>query len=174
MHSLTLIFSAISEASWRSNLNVDKPNRTRSPSSEDEVLPNPAVPGRANRNGNWRSTTPTLSSSPKASPTITHNTAIHVPAPAPTTPPPVVASEKEVGQPIIVKEDPPVQSIVEELRRPAFVEHQIRPSTPPVNKKASTTPTVNNKDKKAMVASVTTEKSWMKVVKLSREEQDEM
>lgn len=46
----------------------------------------------------------------------------------------------------------------------AFVEHRA-PA-----KKAVAVP----KEKKAMVAPVTTEKSWMKILKLSKEEQDEM
>lgn len=49
------------------------------------------------------------------------------------------------------------------MTRPTFVEQR----TPPITKKVT-------KEKKAMVAPVTTEKSWMKVLKLSKEEQDEM
>ncbi|KAI9270123.1 hypothetical protein EDC94DRAFT_598181 [Helicostylum pulchrum] len=113
------------DSSWRSNV----PERRRSPSSEDEVVPTNHV-GRSIKESSWRSN---VSAVPK-------------------TPPPVSVPDVVVVKPTIA---------VEELRRPAFVEHQNRPASV-------------KKEKKTMVAPVTTEKSWMKIVKLSKEEQDEM
>ncbi|KAI8083864.1 hypothetical protein BDF21DRAFT_416793 [Thamnidium elegans] len=112
------------DSSWRSNV----PERRRSPSSEDEVVPTNHV-GRANKESSWRSNVSTM----------------------PKTPPTVSVPDVVVVEPTVA---------LEELRRPAFVEHQNRPTI--------------KKEKKAMVAPVTTEKSWMKIVKLSKEEQDEM
>lgn len=137
--------------------------RTRSSSSEEDT---PVyVPGRSNRD-TWRSAT---SSSPKTPPPM--HTAVAPPKAAisPSPIPVEVGIEKEeiaaVQEPIVIS------TVVEELRRPAFVEHQARPSVNTNNvKKAVHTP----KEKKAMIAPVTTEKSWMKVLKLSKEEQDEM
>jgi hypothetical protein len=61
---------------------------------------------------------------------------------------------------------------LDELRRPAFVEHQTRPNGNSQMKKATTS---NGKEKKnAKATAETTEKSWMKIVKLSKEEQDEL
>lgn len=67
---------------------------------------------------------------------------------------------------------------VEELRRPAFLEHQRS------NKKTAAAavapPAINGhgngngKEKKHAVTVENNEKSWMKIVKLSKEEQDEM
>lgn len=71
---------------------------------------------------------------------------------SPKTPPPTITTP-----PIVV-----IEESVEEMGRPIFVEHR-----PPTKK-------VIPKEKKAMVAPVTTEKSWMKILKLSKEEQDEM
>lgn len=91
------------------------------------------------------------------------------PSPAPV----VVGLEKEE---IAVAQEPVIIStVVDELRRPAFVEHQTRTSPSANNNNSNNSmKKAAPKEKKAMVAPVTTEKSWMKVVKLTKEEQDEM
>lgn len=69
----------------------------------------------------------------------------------------------------------PVSAVsVEELRRPAFVEHQR--SSNSSKKTVASTPAVNGngKEKKHTVSVESNEKAWMKIVKLSKEERDEM
>ncbi|KAL7319257.1 hypothetical protein PS15m_002415 [Mucor circinelloides] len=97
-------------------------------------------------------------------------------------PAPAITAKSNGSNPVTFnkKEDRPkstattVPVSVEELRRPAFVEHQRTNN----NKKTSATPAVNGnyngKEKKHTVAVESNEKSWMKIVKLSKEEQDEM
>ncbi|GAN08122.1 bis(5'-nucleosyl)-tetraphosphatase [Mucor ambiguus] len=87
------------------------------------------------------------------------------------------ALNKKEGKPAPATTATPAVSL-EELRRPAFVEHQ-RNSTNSSKKTAATaTPAANGncnvKEKKHTVAVESNEKSWMKIVKLSKEEQDEM
>ncbi|KAL9537231.1 hypothetical protein MBANPS3_011962 [Mucor bainieri] len=89
---------------------------------------------------------------------------------------PVALSKKE-DQPKSAATAVPAPAVsVGELRRPAFVEHQ-RSSTHS-SKKTPASPTTNGngniKEKKHAVAVESNEKSWMKIVKLSKEEQDEM
>lgn len=173
--------SRSSETSWRSNNNNNYHHngdisrsatttasaRARSSSSEEDT---PVyVPGRSNRD-TWRSTTP---SSPKTPPPM--HTPISPPkaASSPSPAPVVVGLEKEE---IAVAQEPVIIStVVDELRRPAFVEHQTRTSPSAINNSGNNSmKKAAPKEKKAMVAPVTTEKSWMKVVKLTKEEQDEM
>ncbi|ORE02570.1 hypothetical protein BCV72DRAFT_265115 [Rhizopus microsporus var. microsporus] len=64
------------------------------------------------------------------------------------------------ARPTKQEDDTMLKASVEELRRPTFTEHQCR--TPKVNKKSAPMPAASD------------EKSWMKVVKLSKEEQEEL
>ncbi|KAK4515685.1 Glycerol-3-phosphate/dihydroxyacetone phosphate acyltransferase [Mucor velutinosus] len=91
----------------------------------------------------------------------------------PNGPSPVALGKKE-DQPKPTTTPVPAVS-VEELRRPAFVEHQRSTNN---SKKTASLSTVNGncngKEKKHTVTMESNEKSWMKIVKLSKEEQDEM
>jgi hypothetical protein len=112
------------------------------------------TPERSTRESFRRSATPRVPSPPKAvsSPV----------SPAVTSTSPVVKS--------LVKEETPIS--LDELRRPAFVELQMRSNGNTQTKKTAIS---NGKEKKnAKTATETTEKSWMKIVKLSKEEQDEL
>lgn len=118
---------------------------------------------RLNRETPWRSVTPQ-----PLSPSLSGQTFSPVHASAPSPPP--VASPSPTSSSLDV-EQPSTLKDLEELRRPAFVEHQARLRS---QKKANTASVP--KDKKSMKTDInqTDERSWMKIVKLSQEEQDEL
>ncbi|CEP10318.1 hypothetical protein [Parasitella parasitica] len=94
----------------------------------------------------------------------------------------VTTKSNELMNPVNInekKEDRSSTTVsVEELRRPAFVEHQRsninKKSSGAVATPASHSSNTNGKERKHVLKVENNEKSWMKIVKLSKEEQDEM
>lgn len=89
--------------------------------------------------------------------------------PSPTKPVSSPASSASVAKPPVKEEN---RISLNELRRPAFVEHQARFND---NLQIKKPIILNGKEKKNGISAIeATEKSWMKIVKISKEEQDEL
>lgn len=140
----------------------------------------------ADKRSNWRSNAndrTKYSETPKRAEPLVENASQKLSELSVRSEPQQVPATKLIGSSpaaLNKKEDQPIKPVsnavpavsVEELRRPAFVEHQRNKKTTGATPAANGN--CNGKEKKHAVAVESNEKSWMKIVKLSKEEQDEM